>query len=80
MLTTDFTGTYDYEKEEAAEAANYILGEYDSGFIYPHELPVRIEKELQHWSRILETNSFSEFKEHFLLVLSEGCGYEHILP
>ena len=33
MLTTDFTGTYDYEMEEAHHAAQYIIEDYADGYI-----------------------------------------------
>jgi hypothetical protein len=64
MLTTDFSGTYDYEKEEAEHEAEYIIecinddgDEYAKG---------RIEKLRIHWQKVLDTKeSFDDFCKHF---------------
>ena len=44
MLTTDFTGTYDYEQNEAFNAANYILESLHDGEITPGTLPATLLK------------------------------------
>lgn len=64
MLTTDFTGTYDYEKEEAEHAARYILDELNDAYITPEELGARIHKELAHWKKCIP-DTFEDFERHF---------------
>ena len=76
MLTTDFTGTYDYEQEEAKHAASYILNELYDGEITPEQLPLKLEKERQHWKKHLP-DTFEEFDKHFIKFISEGL--EHAL-
>ena len=76
MLTTDFTGTYDYEQEEAKHAASYILNELYDGEITPEQLPLKLEKERQHWKKHLP-DTFEDFDKHFTQFISEGL--EHAL-
>jgi len=76
MLTTDFTGTYDYEREEAKHAASYILDDVYDGYINPEELPFTLEKERQHWKKHLP-DTFEDFDKHFIKFISEGL--EHAL-
>jgi hypothetical protein len=64
MLTTDFTGTYDYEQEEALNAANYILELLHDGEISPGTLPESLLKEMQHWKKHLP-DTFEDFYKHF---------------
>lgn len=71
MLTTDFTGTYDYEKEEAQHAAGFILDDLASGYITPEELPDRINRELVHWKRCLP-DTFDDFQTHFSAAIEAG--------
>ena len=73
MLTTDFTGTYDYEKAEADHAAAYILEGIAEGEYTADELPRLILKELAHWTGALggaESASFQDFKRHFIAALA----------
>ena len=71
MLTTDCTGTYDYEKEEAIEAANYILESLHDGDISPGTLPEAILKERQHWRKYLP-DTFNDFDKHFNARINAG--------
>jgi hypothetical protein len=64
MLTTDFTGTYDYEKEEAINAANYILESLYDGEITPATLPEALLNERTHWKKYLP-DTFEDFDTHF---------------
>ena len=69
MLTTDISGTYDYEREEAEHEAEYIC-EYieeaqgDEGELA--RIVARIEKTGAHWNRALGGGeSFADFVRHF---------------
>ena len=64
MLTTDITGTYDYEREEAINAANYILELLYDGEITPATLPETLLKERAHWKKHLP-DTFEYFDAHF---------------
>jgi hypothetical protein len=64
MLTTDFTGTYDYERDEALSSANYILESLYDGEITPETLPAALLKERQHWKKHLP-DTFDDFDNHF---------------
>ena len=70
MLTTDFSGTYDYEKTEAVHAAEILLEDLQEGYITSSELPARIEKTLSKWQSLLNSESFKEFESHFLATLN----------
>lgn len=72
MMTTDFTGTYDYEKAEADHAAIYILEGIAEGEYAANELPKLITKKLAHWAIALggeNSESFQNFKRHFMAAL-----------
>jgi hypothetical protein len=71
MLTTDFIGTYDYEKEEALNAANYILESLHDGEISPGTLPATLLKECQHWKKHFP-NTFEDFYKHFNARINAG--------
>ena len=71
MLTTDFTGTYDYEKDEALNAANYILESLHDGEISPGTLPEALLKERQHWKKHLP-DTFEDFDKHFNARINAG--------
>jgi hypothetical protein len=71
MLTTDFTGTYDYEAEEAKNAANYILDDLANGYIEPGDLLLRMLKELAHWREVLP-DTFDDFNKHFRAFIKDG--------
>lgn len=70
MLTTDFSGTYDYEKEEAAYAAQSIIEDIEDGYLQPDDIPQRIEKERIHWKRCIP-ETFEEWDTYFLSFLKE---------
>jgi hypothetical protein len=69
MLTTDFTGTYDYEKTEAeAEAEHYLhlIAEASQDEQELSYLARSMGKLSAHWGKILETpEQFEEFCQHF---------------
>lgn len=69
MLTTDFTGTYDYEKEEAEYAARYILDDFLDGTISFEEMEERIMKERVHWKKCIP-ETFEEFDKYFLAFIA----------
>jgi len=71
MLTTDFTGTYDYEKTEAAGAAEYILDNLSNGDIEPGDLLLTMLKELAHWRTVLP-DTFEDFNKHFRQCIKDG--------
>lgn len=63
MKTTDFSGTYDYEREEAAaEVAS--LAEYADEYTR-EELAARIARTRAHWARVLDGASRDDFMRHF---------------
>ncbi len=71
MLTTDFSGTYDYEKEEAKHAANYILEDLYDGYLTLEELPERILKERTHWKKCIP-ETFDDFNKYFTNEINKG--------
>lgn len=75
MMTTDLTGTYDYEKAEADHAAAYVLEGIAEGEYAPGELPKLITEELAHWAAALggeNSESFQDFKRHFMAALENA--------
>ena len=80
MLTNDFTGAYDYEKEEAEHAARYILDDLNDANISPEELAERLQKERAHWKKCL-SDTFDDWNKHFQNAINAGLtqalkGYE----
>ncbi len=71
MLTTDFSGTYDYEKEEAIHAAAYILEDLYDGYLTFEELPERIQKERTHWKKCIP-ETFDDFDKYFIEEMNKG--------
>ena len=69
MLTTDFTGTYDYEKTEAeAEAEHYLhlIAEARDDEREMAYLARSMAKLSAHWGKVLETpEQMEEFCQHF---------------
>lgn len=69
MLTSDFTGTYDYEKEEAEHEAEYIrecIDEAQGDEAEISRILARIVKLGAHWNRALGGGeSFADFVRHF---------------
>ena len=71
MLTTDFTGTYDYEKEEAEHAANYLLEDLACGYTKPEEFELKLLNERVHWRKCLP-DTFEDFDKHFREAVKNG--------
>lgn len=71
MLTTDFSGDYDYEKEEAVHAANYILEDLYAGYLTFEELPERIQKERAYWKKCIP-ETFDDFNKYFTEEINKG--------
>lgn len=61
MLTTDFTGTYEYEREEARYAAQYFT-ETIIPESTPEECVAYTAKIAAHWSRVLDPAGMSDFR------------------
>ena len=76
MLTTDFSGTYDYEKEEAINAAHSIIDNQLDGYYRSNEeFKTAIDKVLSHWKKVFNTDSqYMEFKETFVGVIKNTLG------
>jgi hypothetical protein len=52
MKTTDFSGPYDYEAEEAGGVASIIAEDIRDGYIETiEELSQRVEGEIKHWAK-----------------------------
>lgn len=71
MLTTDFTGTYDYEQEEALHAAGYLLDDLACGYCNPKDFDIRVTKEQAHWRKCLP-DTFDDFNGHFMAAIKAG--------
>ena len=71
MLTTDFTGTYDYEKEEAEHAAAGLLEDLACGYTKPEDFELRLLKERAHWRKCLP-DTFEDFDKHFREAIKNG--------
>lgn len=71
MLTSDFTGTYDYEKEEAEESARILLEDLADGYHTPEDFPNVIEKERKHWKKCLP-ETFDDWDRHFMAAINAG--------
>lgn len=66
MLTTDFTGTYDYEKQEALHEAGYLIECLQEGDFTTDELPAKAEHIRAHWRKAFSNSeSFADFNAHF---------------
>ena len=70
MQTTDFTGTYDYEREEAQHIAQSMMEDETSG--YQAITPERIAKELAHWQVCLCPQGYMDFKDELEKQLASG--------
>lgn len=73
-LTTDFTGTYDYEREEAKLIARSYCQDLECGY-YENidQYQQDIIKERNHWLKILDTNGMSDFSDEFNKLTVEKC-------
>lgn len=74
MLTSDFSGTYDYEKEEAQHAAQFLLDDIFDGYLSHEEVPAKIEKERQHWKKCLP-DTFEDWDRHFTAAIESGLNH-----
>jgi len=68
MQTTDFTGSYDYEREEAQYVAQTMIDDAESG--YQAITPELIAKELAHWQKCLCQQGYLDFKDELEKQLS----------
>ena len=72
-LTTDFSGTYDYEKTEAEHAANDILEDIREGYFTDRDgVDIAIKREMAHWAKCLDVG-FSEFQGYFFATLTHDA-------
>ena len=67
MLTTDFSGSYDYEKVEAESEADAILADLAEGYYSPEQFDAAKTKTLAHWAKVFhgEPESLAEFAKYF---------------
>lgn len=73
MITTDFSGTYDYEKEEAENEAASILADKADGYYRSEpEYQAAVGKILAHWGKVFsgEPESLADFTRHFNAALA----------
>ena len=59
MLTSDFTGAYDYEREEAINSFEHFML-YRSEYTDKEQCE-EVEKEQVYWQKILEPEGFEDF-------------------
>ncbi len=76
MLTTDFSGTYDYEREEGEHAAQCILGDLYDGYLDYSDLPEKMLKERQHWKKCLP-DTFDDWNKHFTDTIEKALKEEN---
>lgn len=67
MKTTDFSGTYDYEKVEAESEAEYLLEGLADGYYSPDQFEAAKSKIIVHWSKVFEREpeSLTDFIKYF---------------
>ena len=65
MKTTDFSGTYDYEREEAKAVATRIIEDLNEGYYNMDQFHQAVIKERAHWSRILSDEGMKDFTDEF---------------
>ena len=71
MKTTDFSGTYDYERTEADFCAGTILDHIRHGYHTRETLDEAVRKERAHWAKYLDDGeSLNDFLRHFDAALS----------
>ena len=71
MKTIDFSGTYDYELEEAQYAANYLLEDLADGYCSLEEFYIKVERERIHWKKCIP-DTFDEFDKYFTEEIKKG--------
>ena len=74
MLTTDFSGTYDYEQEEALFAAQSIHAAWAEGYYTADEFADVVRKERVHWKKFLP-ETFDDWDPHFVREITSLIGY-----
>jgi len=74
MKTTDFSGTYDYEKVEAESEAEYLLEGLAEGYYSPQQFEQAKTKTLAHWQKVFtkEPESMAEFAKYFNARIEQG--------
>lgn len=74
MLTTDFSGTYDYEKTEAESEAEYLLEGLAEGYYSPEQFEQAKAKTVSRWAKVFakEPESLAEFLQYFHARLAKG--------
>ena len=74
MKTTDFSGTYDYEREEAQYCAYEILEDIRAGYHTRETFNDAVKREKAHWSKCLDAGeSLNDFLKHFDATLSDDA-------
>ena len=63
-LTTDFSGTYDYEQTEAKHCAEALIEDLESGYYDHEEFLNACMKERQHWKKTYSLG-FEEWDKYF---------------
>ena len=63
-LTTDFSGTYDYEQTEAKYCAEALIEDLESGYYDHEEFLSACMKERQHWKKTYALG-FEEWDKYF---------------
>lgn len=74
MITTDFSGSYDYEKEEAEAIAVPMFEDLQSGYYTLEQFAAACQKEAAHWQRVLggkDSESYQDFARHFNAAIKE---------
>ena len=73
MLTTDFSGTYDYEKTEAEHAAKHLLEDLRDGYYTIEQFHEACRKERAHWAKYLDApGSLDDFLKYFDAAIEQG--------
>lgn len=62
---TDFTGTYDYEREEAKAVAESMLESWLEGYYTPDQYHQAVIKERAHWAKCLDEQGMKDFADEF---------------
>ena len=65
-MTTDCTGTYDYEREEAKHCAEGYCADIEDGYYRnADEYHQAIIKERAHWAKCLDDSGMADFADEF---------------
>ena len=76
MKTSDFSGTYDYEKEEANYCATTLLNDFNDGYYTKEQLQGVIDHERAHWMKVLNgtEGGLSDFVAEFNRIITPATG------